>query len=63
MWGCDMFDIEVWNERDYLNRDEYTNSVDIVVDDREELQTLIDILINSGNVFTVRRLPAVLIKE
>lgn len=63
MWGCDMFDIEVWNERDYLNRDEYTNSVDIVVDDREELQTLIDILINSGNVFTVRRLPAVLTKE
>ena len=58
-----MFDIEVWNERDYLNRDEYTNSVDIVVDDREELQTLIDILINSGNVFTVRRLPAVLTKK
>lgn len=58
-----MFDIEVWNERDYLNRDEYTNSVDIVVDDREELQTLIDILINSGNVFTVRRLPAVLRKD
>ena len=60
-----MYIVEIWNEQDYEQRydDPYASGVEVLLDSEKELKTLINLLIYSRNVFTVRNAIVPLVKE
>lgn len=59
-----MYLVEVWNEQDYEDKENgaFVNGVEILLDSEKELNYLIKILLYSGNVFTVRKHGATLVR-
>ena len=60
-----MYVVEIWDEQDYEDKEKgaFVNGVEVLLDSEKELKVLINILLQSPNVFTVKRTSATLVRE
>lgn len=60
-----MYVVEIWDEQDYEDKEKgaFVNGVEVLLDSEKELKVLINILLQSPNVFTVKRASATLVRE